>query len=133
MLFNSSTGLNDLLQTGRIVVERFGLAATNVTAGTGTAVPIQSLQVIGSRIRIQFGAALANEGLYRVRVDVNGDGNFSGANEAFEFHRLQGDANGDGIINSLDTAIVDSLFGRVGSGLDGDLNGDGIVNTTTRA
>ncbi len=64
---------------------------------------------------------------------MNGDGNFGSNNESFEFHRLQGDANGDGIINSLDTAIVDSLFGRVGSDLDGDLNGDGLVNTADKS
>ena len=42
------------------------------------------------------------------------------------FFRLFGDANGDGIVNSQDIAIVSSNW--LGQGPNGDLNGDGIVN-----
>ena len=52
---------------------------------------------------------------------------------AFEFFRLLGDANGDAIVDMADTAVVDSLFGRVGINLDGDLNGDGIVNSSDKS
>ncbi|MEZ6092529.1 MAG: hypothetical protein R3C05_31880, partial [Pirellulaceae bacterium] len=133
VLFNNTTGVDALLTPGRIVVERFGLTATNVTAGNGIAVPINNLQQDGGRIRIGFGNALADDGFYRIRVDTNGDGDFDDAGESFEFHRLRGDANGDGIIDSLDTAVVDSLFGRMGDALEGDLDGNGVVNRTDKS
>ncbi len=42
---------------------------------------------------------------------------------------LQGDVNGDGIVNSQDLAIVSSEWLRTGTGLIGDVNHDSIVNS----
>ena len=42
---------------------------------------------------------------------------------------LPGDANGDGIVNSQDLALISSNWLAVGSGEAGDINGDGIVNS----
>ena len=41
---------------------------------------------------------------------------------------LPGDANGDGVVDFDDLAIVLSQFGMIGDGLQGDLNNDGAVN-----
>lgn len=133
LFFNSTTGLTDLLSANRIAVERFDLLATSITPGSGVAVPISTRTLSGNRINLSFGnSGLANDGFYRIRVDTNGDGDMLDVGEAFEFYRLRGDANGDAVVNELDTAVVDSLFGRVGTNLDGDLDGNGSVNATDR-
>ncbi len=41
---------------------------------------------------------------------------------------LTGDANGDGIVNSQDLALISSNWMATGTGLVGDVNHDGIVN-----
>lgn len=47
-----------------------------------------------------------------------------------DLHTLKqmGDANGDGMVDEDDLAIVNINFGAFGDEADGDLNGDGIVN-----
>ncbi len=42
---------------------------------------------------------------------------------------LVGDANGDGIVNSQDLALVSSSWLQSGSNLPGDVNHDGIINS----
>ena len=142
VMFNSATNLSELLTGGRVQIEKFGLTAATVVPGTGQTVSATVTQPgSGNRLRLDFGTqglggsrnALTGDGFYRVRVDSNRDGDFDDAGEAFEFHRLLGDANGDGLVDALDTAVVDSLYGRLGSNLDGDLNGDGVVNLTDKS
>lgn len=137
VLFSDSTGLEQLLAAGRVAVEKFALDAATVTPGTGSTVSLSGLSQIGDRLRLDFGAnglggsktTNAGDGFYRLRLDVNGDGDFNDPGDsAFEFHRLYGDANGDGIVDTLDTAVVDSLMGRTGANLDGDVDGSGTVN-----
>ena len=41
---------------------------------------------------------------------------------------VPGDANGDGVVNFDDLAIVLGQFGQAGTGLQGDLNDDGVVD-----
>ena len=41
---------------------------------------------------------------------------------------IPGDANGDGVVDFDDLAIVLGQFGQSGAGLQGDLNGDGVVD-----
>ncbi len=142
VLFNSATNLSELLIPGRVLVEKFGLTAATTVPGTGQAVSATVTQPgNGNQLRLNFGTqglggnrnALTGDGFYRVRIDSNLDGDFDDAGEAYEFHRLLGDANGDGQVDALDTAVVDSLYGRLGSNLDGDLNGDGVVNLTDKS
>ena len=101
ILFNSESNLDELLGAGRIVSERFALNASNVTPGTGIPVTNYTSNKVTDRIRLDFGAngitgtrnSNAGDGFYRVRVDVNGDGDFSDLEDAaFEFHRILGDA-----------------------------------------
>jgi hypothetical protein len=132
LLFSSATGVEALLQPGRVLVERFALDSAIVNPGTGTNLGLGSLLQTGSRLRVTFASELGTDGFYRIRADINGDGDFNDPGEAFEFHRLRGDANGDAIVNALDSAVVDRLFGSVGSNLDGDLDGNGVVNSTDK-
>ncbi|MEZ6133641.1 MAG: Ig-like domain-containing protein [Pirellulaceae bacterium] len=140
VLFNSEAGLDDLLVTGRVAVERFATNATDVTPGTGTALnPLTDFSVdrVGDRLRLDFDVdgitdssdTEAGDGFYRVLVDVDRNGSFADSVDGlFEFHRILGDANGDAVVDGLDAAVVASQLGQFGLNLDGDVNGDGVVN-----
>ncbi|MFO1001950.1 MAG: hypothetical protein U0936_16565 [Planctomycetaceae bacterium] len=139
VLFSNATGLNALLAAGRVVVERFAIDAASVAPGTGTLVPVSSMMQNGNKLQLDFGASgiggvnAAGNGFYRVRIDVDGNSSFTDtADGAFEFHRLFGDATGNGIVDVADTNLVTSQIGRSGLYLDGDLDGNGVVNSTDR-
>jgi hypothetical protein len=139
VLFSSAAGLTAWSTTGRVSVERFGIDATNVAAGTGTVVATPVFAKDGNKLKLDFGATglgglnLAGNGFYRVRLDINGDGDFLDAEDkAYEFYRLFGDANGDRKVDIADTNLVISQVGRTGLNLDGDLDGNGAVNSTDR-
>jgi hypothetical protein len=139
VLFSTSTGLSDLLAAGRVKVERFAINAGSVTPGNGTPVTGFGLVQNGNKLRLDFGSngigglRQAGNGFYRVLLDLDGNGTFADASDkAFEFHRLFGDANGNGIVDVADTNLVTSQIGRVGANLDGDLDGNGSVNSTDR-
>jgi hypothetical protein len=135
VLFSTSSGVNNLLNPGRVKVEQFSIDAT----GTGTLVTGAGLTQTGNRLRLDFGATglgglrQAGNGFYRILLDMDGNGSFADAGDrAFEFHRLFGDANGDGKVDVADTNLVTSQIGRTGTNLDGDLDGNGSVNSTDR-
>jgi hypothetical protein len=127
------------LLSGSIAVEKFGLNATDVTAGTGTPVTGFGMTQSSNKLKLDFGSTGigglrdAGNGFYRVRLDMNQDGDFTDAvDQAFEFYRLFGDANGDKVVDVLDTNLVTAQVGRSGTNLDGDLDGNGTVNATDR-
>jgi ELWxxDGT repeat protein len=139
VLFSSATGADALLNAGRVKVERFAIDAASVTPGTGVNVPGTVLAQNGNRLRLDFGATglgglrQAGNGFYRVLLDMDGNGSFADVGDnAFEFHRLFGDANGDAKVDIADTDLVTSQIGRTGSNLDGDLDGNNAVNSTDR-
>jgi ELWxxDGT repeat protein len=141
VLFNSETDLSSLLTLGRVKVERFALNATIVTPETGLAANSFAVTKVADRLRLDFGTngitgsrtSNAGDGLYRVLLDVNGDGDFVDAVDAmFEFSRIVGDANGDARVNAADLSIVNSQFGSSGTNLSGDIDGSGSVNLTDR-
>lgn len=139
LLFSSSTGLSDLANTGRVRVERFGIDATSVAPGTGALVSGFTVSQADNRLKLDFGSTglgglrQACNGFYRVLVDIDGNGNFTDAGDgAMEFHRLFGDADGNGVVDIADTNLVTAQIGRTGSNLDGDLDGNGAVNSTDR-
>jgi hypothetical protein len=41
---------------------------------------------------------------------------------------IDGDLNGDGVVNVIDLGILNSNWGKSGSNLSGDINGEGVVN-----
>jgi hypothetical protein len=73
------------------------------------------LSIDGSQILDSFGQEL----------DAAGTGT-PGSLGTISFFRFFGDANGDGVVNGLDIALVSSNW--LSSGPAGDVNGDGIVN-----
>jgi hypothetical protein len=137
ILFSDPTQLSAWVNADKIKLEKFAIDATDVTPGTGSVVPGYTMQVIGNRLRLNFGAgglggsptSAAGDGFYRIRLDQNSNGTFGDSlDAAFEFHRLYGDVNGDGSVTSADLALINSSFGRTGSNLDGDLDRNGVVN-----
>jgi hypothetical protein len=141
VLFSSSTGLSNLLSTDHVKVERYGIDATVLAPGMGSPVTGFTLSQEGNRLRLDFGAnglgglRQAGNGFYRVYLDLDLDQNAAYhdfPDRSFEFHRLFGDANGDGQVDVADTNLVTSQIGRVGANLDGDLDGNGSVNSTDR-
>jgi hypothetical protein len=70
-------------------------------------------------------ASTLGDGIYRVRVDLDGDGT---AEITGTFFRLFGDVDGNGIVNDADIALVNDAQGASGLNLATDLNGDGFVN-----
>jgi hypothetical protein len=139
--FSSAAGVSDLLNGGRVRMERFSISrneADGVAVGSGEAVALGAGTVTGSKMRFDFGVnglggnrtTAAGDGFYRISVDTNADGNWNDAH--FEFFRLFGDADGNGIVNAADTALVTSQLGQRGSNLNGDLDGDERVTTSDR-
>lgn len=134
-----SADATTLLTGNRIAVERFAIGASSVTAGTGTTVAVSGMSGSANRLQLDFGASglgglrEAGNGFYRVRLDLNQDGDFTDSvDQAFEFYRLFGDVNGDAVVDVMDTNFVTGQMGRSGSGLDGDVDGNGTVNATDR-
>ena len=60
-------------------------------------------------------------------LDGNGNG-VGGDDYTITFHRLPGDASGDGMVDVGDLGILGANYGRAGADLPGDLNGDGVVD-----
>ena len=50
--------------------------------------------------------------------------------EGAEITRLEGDVNGDGVVNIQDLVAVTASFGQFGENIAADVTGDGIVNIT---
>ena len=75
------------------------------------------------------------DGAYQLSVaanDVTGPGNLSmSANQSFEFIRLYGDFNGDGVVNSIDFGTFASAFGHSTNSSDWylDYDGNGVINS----
>ena len=139
--FSVSTGVAALLTSGSVRLEKFSIDAATVAdiaVGTGTAVSLGTSALSGSRVRFDFGVnglggnrtTTAGNGFYRISVDTNQDGVWNDAH--FEFFRLFGDADGNGVVDAADTALVTSQLNQRGSNLNGDLDGDQLVSTSDR-
>jgi hypothetical protein len=85
---------------------------------------------VGNQLVFDFGAAgiggtanaATNDGLYRLRVDLDGDGT---SENIGNFFRLFGDVDGNGIVNNTDTSLVTAAQGTSGAA---DTDGDGDVD-----
>lgn len=139
--FSSAAGVSDLLNGGHVRMERFSISrneADGVAVGNGEPVALGTGTVTGSKMRFDFGVnglggnrtTTAGDGFYRISVDTNADGIWNDSH--FEFFRLFGDADGNGVVNAADTALVTSQLGQRGSNLNGDLDGDERVTTSDR-
>jgi hypothetical protein len=93
------------------------------------------VSVVGNRIRIDFGPngvggdrnSNQGNGLYRLRLDLDGDGKLEAT---ASFHRVYGDADGNGGVDAGDQHVVSSQIGLSGINLSGDLDGNQTVNQT---
>lgn len=133
LIFESSTGLSQLISEGRINLTRFTLAGANpvnvALAG--------KLKVSGNRIIADFGTqgiggnrnTATGNGYYQFGVDADRNGT---KETQKNFYRLFGDTNGDRTVNATDQANVNADQNKKGSNLRSDVNGDGIVNATDR-
>ena len=125
-VFDQSNDLMNLINNNRLQLTRFDLNGAN-----GSLMSIPTGMVVGHSIRLDFGAqgiggnrnTNAGDGYYELGIDSNGDGVFESKKY---FHRLFGDINGDGIVDSADKAQVLTASGT--SSPESDMNGDGIVN-----
>ena len=93
---------------------------------------------VGNQLRIDFGAegiggnrnSQAGDGLYRLRVDLDGDGT---SENIANFFKLFGDVDGNGIVNKTDTSLVTAAQGTTGVNLAADTDGDGDVDAADLA
>ena len=105
-----SNDLMNLINNNRLQLTRFDLNGAN-----GSLMSIPTGMVVGNHIRLDFGAqgiggnrnTNAGDGYYELGFDLDGDGIFESQKY---FHRLFGDVNGNGIIDSADKAQVLSLI-----------------------
>jgi hypothetical protein len=109
-----------------------GTSGTQAVARTLTA---GMVSLVGNQVKLDFGVngvggdrnSSLGDGIYRVRVDLDGDGT---AEITGTFFRLFGDVDGNGVVNDTDIALVTAAQGTSGLNLTTDLNGDGFVNAT---
>jgi len=107
-----------------------GTSGTQAVAKTLTA---GMVSLVGNQVKLDFGVngvggdrnSTLGDGIYRLRVDLDGDGT---AEITGTFFRLFGDVDGNGIVNDADIALVNAAQGASGLNLATDLNGDGFVN-----
>jgi autotransporter-associated beta strand protein len=134
ILFDRSDDLlalvNDELST-RLRVTQKGLNGSGSTV-LNLSAPSTSLSVVGSAVRIDFGAqgitgnrsTNVGDGYYQIEVNADDDssGTFESSNH---FHRLLGDVNGNGSVTSADKS---QLLSGTGGVAENDVNGDGVLN-----
>ncbi|MCA9063913.1 MAG: S8 family serine peptidase, partial [Planctomycetaceae bacterium] len=140
IMFNSAEDLQTLIDDRRIRIERFNLSDGAAISGTGDQKNLDAVSfgVIGNQIRLDFNSngiggnrnSNAGDGMYRVELDLDGDGQFD--NGSFEFARIFGDTDGDGDVDTADVLNVNRNYGQTGAELNADINGDGIVNILDR-
>ena len=80
----------------------------------------------GEMIRLNFGSAGLPDGYYELGIDLDGNGVVETIRH---FARLQGDLNGDLVVDNADLAMLVSNFGQTGPGNPSDLNFDGVVDS----
>jgi ELWxxDGT repeat protein len=118
--------------TPRIRLFFGGTSGTQAVAKTLTA---GMVSLVGSQVKVDFGTqgvggnagTSLGDGIYRLRVDLDGDGL---AEITGTFFRLFGDVDGNGLVNDTDISLVTAAQGTSGLNLATDLNGDGFVNAT---
>jgi hypothetical protein len=133
LIFESATGLSQLVSEGRIHLTRYSLAGTN-----GVNVSLAGkLKVVGNHVIANFGSggigghrnSSVGDGYYRLSVDNDRDGSYETLKS---FYRLLGDTNGDRTVDSGDQNNVQANLNRRGTNLNSDVNGNGVINTTDR-
>jgi hypothetical protein len=119
--------INDANTTNdRLKLKKFNLDGSDA----GTTVNLNStVASVGKLMSFNFGQPGRADGYYELDVDLDGNGTFD---QALNFYRLQGDLNGDKIVDGIDMTMINGAFGQIGTGLAADLNGDGKVDQKDR-
>jgi hypothetical protein len=107
-----------------------GTTGTQSVARTLTA---GMVSLVGNQVKLDFGIngvggdrnSSLGDGIYRLRVDLDGDGT---TEITGTFFRLFGDVDGNGVVNDTDISLVTNAQGTSGLNLATDFNGDGVVN-----
>ncbi|GAB5442053.1 MAG: hypothetical protein Fues2KO_24020 [Fuerstiella sp.] len=131
LVFDRSDDLLSLLDGSRFQLNRFDLNGRN-----GAAMTMPTRSVVGNSVRLDFGQqgiggnrnSNIGDGYYQLLFDADDDGGFEEGSPVMSFHRLLGDVNGDGQVDSRDKQQVLSANGT--NDAESDANGDGIVNRT---
>ncbi|WDQ17603.1 PKD domain-containing protein [Rhodopirellula sp. P2] len=132
LLFNDSGFIDELLESledanpdnDRIRLERLDLAGNSLGGEFLTVTAVRD----GLKLRLDFGdAGLLPNGVYALRIDMDDDLS-NGFEEDRRFHRLQGDINGDGVVNTADYAKVRRAYRNTALHADADVDGDGDVD-----
>ena len=126
VIFDQPNGLMDVINNNRLQLTRFDLNGLN-----GSLMSLPTRTVVGNNIRFDFGVqgiggdrnTNVGDGYYELGVDMDGNGSFESKKY---FHRLLGDATGDGKVDASDKTQVLSASGT--SSAESDVNGDGLVN-----
>lgn len=133
--FTSTNGLQDLINSGSVTLERFDLNVADAVVGSGQQVDLSNttFAAVDNTIRLDFGTngiggnagSSAGDGLYRILIDTDDDGV---VDQTFEFFRIFGDADGDGDVDRLDVSKVLRGFRGRSNSAEYDMNGDGNVS-----
>ncbi|MFM1801976.1 MAG: hypothetical protein RJA81_1328, partial [Planctomycetota bacterium] len=133
VLGNTTLAAN-LVTSGNVRIKYLGLDGTDYANTTGTATPDANGT---SNITFNYGAtgiggnqnSIQGDGIYQLEVDYTGN-SFANMTEVttVKFHRLFGDVDGNGVVDTADYASVinRSVFGKYGV-FSQDTNGAGRV------
>ncbi|WP_145034751.1 hypothetical protein [Caulifigura coniformis] len=129
-----SFDLADILSNNRIRLRRFDLEGTPLSAVT--LADYGQVTRVGNRLIFDFGEkgiggnrfSTAGDGYYELRFDFNEDGVYDTPQR---FYRLMGDVNGDRVVTSQDSFLVQSNIGQPYNPLY-DMDGNGLVDTRDR-
>jgi ELWxxDGT repeat protein len=133
--FGNTLALADAVASVATAAPRIRLFFAGTTGTQAIARSLTGLvSILGNQVRIDFGSkgvggdpnSSLGDGVYRIRVDLDGDGQ---AEITASFFRLFGDVDGNGVVNDTDIQLVTTAQGLTGLNLSTDLNGDGFVNS----
>ena len=136
LAFGTTQGLAAAVSSIGTATPRMSLTFAGLTGTQSLARSLTNLvSVVGTEVRIDFGIngvggdrnSLMGDGVYRLRLDLDGDGQLD-VNASF--FRLFGDVDGNGVVSETDIGLVQTAQGQTGGNLATDLNGDGLVNLT---
>lgn len=130
LIFESSSGLSQLINEGRVALTRSTLDGLSPVAVNLSG----KMSVSGNKILIDFGSnglggnrnSIAGNGYYNLSVDADRNGTKESLRH---FYRLLGDTNGDRVVDAIDLANVTRAQGKRGTKLAADVNGDSVVNS----
>jgi surface-anchored protein len=133
IIFSQDDNLDDLLSADRVQVSKFDLSGENpsllsASAYTATTVDDRLLLDFGAQGIGGNRNTDAGNGYYRIDIDIDGDGV---SDVSKYFYRLLGDVNGDRSVNALDRLLV--MRGNSPVTPSVDTNGDGVVDSVDLA